>query len=68
MKQLLTRFWKEEDGFGTVELVILIGVLVAIALLFRNQITEFVKDLMDDVFDDNVKDPDYQISPSPTTT
>ena len=50
MKELWTRFWREEEGFGTVELVILIGVLVAIALLFRKTIIKFVTDLMDKLF------------------
>ena len=48
---LLKKFWKEEDGFGTVELVILIGVLVAIALIFRKRIIEFVNGLMDKTMD-----------------
>ena len=43
MKEMLRRFWKEEDGFGTVELVILIGILVAVALIFREAIIKFVK-------------------------
>ncbi len=50
MKELCKRFWNEEDGFGTVELVILIGVLVGIALIFRERITGFVNDLMDRFF------------------
>lgn len=50
MKKLLARFWKEEEGFGTVELVILIGVLVAIALLFRSAITDYVQKLIDKFF------------------
>lgn len=53
MKELWTRFWQEEEGFGTVELVILIGVLVAIALLFRSTIITFLKDLMNKVFNVN---------------
>ena len=47
---MLKRFWQEEEGFGTVELVILIGVLIAIALLFKDRITTFVTDLMDKFF------------------
>ena len=50
MKAMLKRFWNEEEGFGTVELVILIGVLIAIALLFKDRITTFVTELMDDTF------------------
>lgn len=50
MKNLMARFWHEEEGFGTVELVILIGVLVAVALIFRNAIIGFVNTLMGKTF------------------
>lgn len=50
MKELLNRFWKEEEGFGTVELVILIGVLVAVALIARDALIGFVKDLIAKIF------------------
>ena len=46
MKELAKRFWKEEEGLGTVELVILIGVLVGIAVIFRGYIQNFVRSLI----------------------
>lgn len=46
MLKLLKRFWNEEEGFGTVELVIIIGVLVVVALIFRNYIIDFVQRLL----------------------
>ena len=46
----LKTFWNEEDGFGTVELVILIAALVAIALLFGNQIKDFVQKNLSSIF------------------
>ncbi len=61
MKEMVKRFWNEEEGFGTVELVILIGVLVAVALLFRTSIINFVNSLMAKTFNtDSV--------PAPTNT
>lgn len=61
MKEMIKRFWNEEEGFGTVELVILIGVLVAVALLFRTSIINFVNSLMAKTFNtDSV--------PAPTNT
>ncbi len=39
-------------GMGTVEIVIIIAVLVAVALLFREAITTFVSDVIDSVFND----------------
>ena len=50
MKDLLKRFWYEEDGMGTVEIIIIIGVLVAVALIFKDGIINFVKGLMQQFF------------------
>ncbi|MBN2851421.1 MAG: hypothetical protein JXQ23_01645 [Clostridia bacterium] len=44
---------KNNSGMGTVEVVIIIAVLVAVALLFREAITNFVKQVIDSVFNDN---------------
>jgi len=55
-KTLLKKFWQEEDGMGTIEVVILIAVLVAVALLFKDGIEEFVNDMMDKFFDTNKYD------------
>lgn len=44
---------KNAYGMGTVEVVIIIAVLVAVALLFREAITNFVKQVIDSVFNDN---------------
>lgn len=52
MLNLLKRFIKEEDGMGTVEMILIIAVLVGIALIFRNQIIIFVQGMMDRVFPD----------------
>ena len=59
MKDLLKRFWYEEDGLGTVEIIIIIAVLVAVALIFRDRITAFAKNLMDTFFDDSKIEVDY---------
>lgn len=48
-------FMKEEDGLGTVEIVIIIAVLVAIALIFREKIVGFVSAITDKIFGDGVK-------------
>lgn len=50
MKETLKRFWNEEDGMGTVEVIIIIAVLVAVALIFKNGITQFVDKLMRELF------------------
>lgn len=50
MLRAIKRFWTEEDGMGTVEIIIIIAVLVAVALIFRDGIGAFVNDLMDSFF------------------
>ena len=41
--ELLKNFYEEEEGLGTVEMVVLLAVLVSIALIFRGQVTDFVR-------------------------
>lgn len=48
---MLKRFYEEEDGMGTVEMVMIIAALMCIALLFRKQIMNFAQSIMDTVFD-----------------
>lgn len=42
-------FWKEEDGMGTVEVILIIVVLVALVVIFKNQITKIVESLFDKI-------------------
>lgn len=39
------QFLEEEDGMGTVEVILIIVVLVGLVVLFKNQITEIVESL-----------------------
>ena len=38
----LRDFWKEEDGMGTVEVILIIVVLVGLVIIFKSQITKVV--------------------------
>lgn len=42
-------FFKEEDGMGTVEIILIIVVLVGLVLIFREQITEIVNSLFEKI-------------------
>lgn len=45
MKNIINKvksLWKDESGQGAVEYILLLVVVVAIAMLFKNQITEAV--------------------------
>lgn len=40
---------ENEDGMGTIELVLLICVLIALALMFKDTIVEFVSDILGNI-------------------
>lgn len=50
MMNLFKSFLKEEDGMGTIEIVVIIAILVMIALVFRDGIKTFVNSLMEKFF------------------
>jgi Flp pilus assembly pilin Flp len=47
ISQKLMRFWKEEDGIGTLEILLIIAVIVIIAIAFRKWIMRWVKQLFE---------------------
>lgn len=38
-------FWLEEDGMGTVEIILIIVVLIGLVIIFKTQITEVVQNI-----------------------
>ena len=49
MKQMLKRFLKEEDGITTVELILVLVVLIALVIIFKNQLTSLVNQIFDKI-------------------
>lgn len=45
LKHKLKSFFGEEDGMGTVEVILIIVVLVGLVLIFKDQITSIINDL-----------------------
>lgn len=39
------QFWQEEDGMGTVEVILIIVVLVGLVLIFKEEITAIVESM-----------------------
>lgn len=37
--------WKEEDGMGTVEMILIIVVLIGLVLIFKTQINQLVQSI-----------------------
>lgn len=40
---IMKEFIKEEDGIGVVEIILILVILIALVLLFKNEITTIVK-------------------------
>lgn len=45
-------FWNDEEGLGTLEIILIAAVLVTVALLFREKLTEWVTDILDNIGSD----------------
>lgn len=43
------QFLKEEEGMGTVEVILIIVVLVGLVIIFKDRITEIVENLFDKI-------------------
>lgn len=50
MLNLVKRFFMEEDGLGTVEIVVIIAVLVGLAFIFKKQIYSLVDQIFNRIF------------------
>lgn len=49
MKAFLTNFWNDEEGMETIEVLLILSVFIAVALLFKDQLTSWVTSLFDRV-------------------
>ena len=47
----MKEFWMDEDGMGTVEIILIIVVLVGLVLIFRRQMTSIVNSLFEKISD-----------------
>jgi len=62
MVRFVKSFLKEEDGMGTVEIVIIIAVLVGLALIFRDAIINFSTNVMKGLFANDQINNDVNVS------
>ncbi|REE67267.1 putative flagellin with Flp1-like domain [Paenibacillus taihuensis] len=51
MGQAMERFWEEDEGIGTLEIVLIIAVIIILALLFKDWIIALLQKLMGDADD-----------------
>lgn len=45
----ISRFIKDERGIGTVEMILILVVLIALVLIFKEQLTELVENIFDKI-------------------
>lgn len=43
---IILNFWKDEEGMGTIEIVIIVFVLISLGFLFKTHIEKFFTGLM----------------------
>ncbi|MDH6425594.1 MULTISPECIES: Flp1 family type IVb pilin [unclassified Paenibacillus] len=46
MLDSMSNFWEDEEGLGTLEMILIIAVLIAVVLLFKDKIQEVVEALI----------------------
>ncbi|AIQ72801.1 MULTISPECIES: Flp1 family type IVb pilin [Paenibacillus] len=46
MLDSMKNFWEDEEGLGTLEMILIIAVLIAVVLLFKDKIQEVVEALI----------------------
>lgn len=48
-KKTLKNFLKEEDGMGTVEVILIIVVLIGLVIIFKTQLTQIVNNIFEKI-------------------
>lgn len=49
IKNRIWNFIKEEDGIGTVEMILILVVLIGLVLIFKSQLTTLVNSIFDKI-------------------
>lgn len=48
-KKGIREFLKEEDGMGTVEIILIIVVLIGLVIIFKEQLNDLVNEIFDKI-------------------
>ena len=49
MKKFLMRLYEEDDGIGTVEIILILVVLIGLVIIFKNQLNSLIQSLLDKI-------------------
>lgn len=66
-KQWIQAFWTDEEGLGTLELLLIVAVLVIVAIAFRKWILNFIKQLFGEANEQMSNTGDEACMANPTT-
>lgn len=53
MRESIYRFWKEEEGMGTVEIILIIVVLIGLVIIFKDQLRRLVQTIFEKITEDS---------------
>ncbi|MCR5789700.1 MAG: holin, BlyA family protein [Lachnospiraceae bacterium] len=53
MIDAVKRFWQEEDGIGTVEMILILVVLIGLVVIFRDQLTTLINGIFERITTDS---------------
>lgn len=51
----LAAFWKEEDGVGVVEIILILVILIGLVLMFKEEIGKIIEKAFKSIRDDSTK-------------
>jgi Flp pilus assembly pilin Flp len=46
-----TKFWRDEDGIGVVEIVLILVILIALIVIFKDKITDIISNAFSQIDD-----------------
>ena len=49
IKKRWTAIWKDKRGIGTVEMILILVVLIALVLIFKSKLTSLVNEIFDKI-------------------
>lgn len=49
MRDEIRDFWKEEDGVGVIEVVLILVVLIGLVIIFKGQITDLLNNIFKEI-------------------
>ncbi len=52
MRDVITRFVKEEDGIGVVEIILILVVLIGLVMIFRTNLKQMVEKIFENITKD----------------